>query len=116
MNDMGKVFLNSFGDGHMTCVPPAGEELVNGELFTIYFVPDGGATLDDVRAFDSHDYSVALPAVSQNNTITMNFRSGWGNLYVDAYFSGSPTPPSPVGSIPIWLLKKAADKNNRSMI
>lgn len=113
---MGKVFINVFGDGHVNCVPPAGEELVNGESFTMTFVPDGGATIDDVRAFDSHDYSVALPALDMNNSITMNFRSGWGNLYVDAYFSGSPTPPGPGGSMPIWLMKKAADKNNRSII
>lgn len=110
---MGKVFLNVSGDGSASCVPPAGEELVNGEVFTMYFVPDGGAELESVRAFDSHDYSVALPPVSQNNTITMSFRSGWGNLYVDVYFSGSPVPPSPVGSVPIWLLKKAADNNRR---
>lgn len=108
---MGKVFLNVSGDGSARCVPPAGEELVNGEQFTIYFTPDGGAELTDVRAFDSHDYAVALPAIS-DNTLTMAFRSGWGNLYVDIYFSGSPEPPSPVGSVPIWLLKKAADHNN----
>ena len=107
---MGKVFLNVSGDGSARCVPPAGEELVNGEQFTIYFTPDGGAELTDVRAFDSHDYSVAIPVAEH---IVMAFRSGWGNLYVDIYFSGSPEPPSPVGSIPIWLLKKAADKNNR---
>ena len=109
---MGKVFLNVMGNGSAVCVPPAGEEMVNNEPFTIYFTPDGSATLDDVRAFDSHDYSVALPAII-NNTLTMAFRSGWGNLYVDIYFSGSPQPPSPVGRIPIWLLKKAADNNRR---
>lgn len=111
---MGKVFLNPSGDGSAYCIPPAGEELVNGESFTIYFTPYQGATLDDVRAYDSHDYSVALPAVT-NNQLTMNFRSGWGNLYVDIYFSNSPTPPSPVGNMPIWLMKKAADNNNRSI-
>lgn len=109
---MGKIFLNVFGNGQAYSIPPAGEEMVNNEPFTIYFIPDGGATFDTVRAFDSHDYSVALPAVVDNH-ISMNFRSGWGNLYVDVYFSGSPEPPSPVGSVPIWLLKKAADANNR---
>ena len=109
---MGKVFLNVMGDGRARCVPPAGEEMVNNEPFTIYFTPESGATLDDVRAFDSHDYAVALPAIS-DNTLTMAFRSVWGNLYVDIYFSGSPQPPSPVGSIPIWLLKKAADNSRR---
>lgn len=108
---MGKVFLNPQGNGSAYCVPPSGEELVNGELFTIYFSPDPGATLDQVLAFDSHDYPVAIPAV-MNNQLTMNFRSGWGNLYVDIYYSGSPTPP-PQPTLPYWLLKKAADNNNR---
>ena len=110
---MGKVFLNPSGDGYAYCVPPAGEELVNGESFTIHFVPDAGATLDDVRAFDSRDYPVALPSIV-NNEVSMNFRSSWSNLYVDIYFSGSPTPPTPpTFNIPIWLLKKIADNNRR---
>lgn len=114
---MGKVFLNVSGDGSAYCIPPSGEELVNGEIFTIYFTPDTGSVLEDVRAFDSHDYSVALPAVS-DNMLRMNFRSTWGNLYVDIYFSNAPSPPTPTptGNIPIWLLKKAADNNNRSLI
>ena len=90
---MGKVFLNPSGNGHAYCVPPAGSDMVSGESFTIYFVPDGGATLDEVRAYDSHDYPVALPAIV-NNELTMTFRSIWGSLYVDIYFSGS-TPPEP---------------------
>lgn len=112
---MGKVFLNVMGDGSAYCIPPAGEEMVNGEPFTIYFVPDGGATLDDVRAFDSHDYSIALPAVS-NNELHMNFRTLWGNCYVDIYFSGSPGPPPEPQTVPYWLMKKAADNSNRMFI
>lgn len=107
---MGKVFLNVSGDGSAYCVPAAGTELADGERFEIYSVPFSGADLEDIRAFDSHDYSVAIPVADH---IVMQFRSGWGNLYVDIYFTGSPEPPSPVGRIPIWLLKKAADKNNR---
>lgn len=107
---MGAVYLNPMGDGSAYCIPPAGEQLVNGESFTIYFVPDAGATLDDVRAFDSHDYAVALPAITDNQ-LTMNFRSGWGSLYVDIYFSGSPEPPEPQPPIPYWLMKKAVDNN-----
>lgn len=109
---MGKVFLNVFGNGSAYSIPPSGEEMVNNEPFTVYFLPDGSATLDEVRAYDSHDYAVALPPVS-NNQISMNFRSGWGSIYFEIYFSGSPEPPSPVGSVPIWLLKRAADANNR---
>lgn len=109
---MGSVYLNPIGNGTASCIPPAGSTMVDGEQFTITFSPDGGATLDAVKAFDSHDYQVALPAII-NNTLTMNFRSGWGSLYVDIYFSGSPQPPQPQPTIPIWLLKKAADHSRR---
>lgn len=113
---MGVVYLNDHGNGYTYCVPSAGSQLVDGEHFEIHFVPDGGADLDSVRAYDSHDYAVALPAVS-NYEISMNFRSGWGNLYVDVYYSGStpPTPPSPIGNLPYWLLKKAADNNGKRL-
>ena len=101
---MAEVFLNVRGDGYATCdaIPP----MVEGESFTIRFYPDAGATLDAVRAYDSHDYAVALPPVV-NNELTTTFRSAWGNLYVDIYFSGSPTPPTPAGSF-IWLWLKIA--------
>jgi hypothetical protein len=109
---MGKVFLNVSGDGSAYCVPIAGTELSDGERFEIYSVPFSGADLEDIRAFDSHDYAVALPPVV-NNEITMNFRSGWGNLYVDIYFSGS-TPPGP--STIDWLipvLKRIKDRRRK---
>lgn len=109
---MGKVFLNVFGDGSAYCIPAAGTELANNERFEIYSVPFSGATLDDIRAFDSHDYSVAIPVADH---IVMQFRSGWGNLYVDIYFSGSPTPPSPVGSVPVWLLFKIRRKHQKQI-
>lgn len=106
---MAEVFLNTFGNGYATtdALPP----MVEGETFTIHFYPDPGEDLLSVQAFDSHDYSVALPPVV-NNEITMNFRSGWGNLYVDIYFSGS-IPPDPPTSIPIWLMMKMAENNRR---
>lgn len=106
---MAEVFLNTFGNGYATtdALPP----MVEGETFTIHFYPDPGEDLLSVQAFDSHDYSVALPPVV-NNEITMNFRSGWGNLYVDVYFSGS-TPPGPPTSIPVWLMMKMAENNRR---
>lgn len=91
---MGKIFLNNMGNGSTYCAPPFGIDLSNNEQFTIYFAPDGGATLDDVRAYDSYDFPIALPAVS-NNMISMTFRSAWGNMYLDVYYSGSPTPPPP---------------------
>ena len=107
---MGKVFLNPMGDGYAYCIPAAGTELSNNERFEIFCVPDAGATLDDVRAFDSHDYSVAIPV---GDHIVMKFRSTWGNLYVDIYFSGSPEPPQPQPPIPYWLMKKTADNNSK---
>lgn len=107
---MAEVFLNTFGNGYATtdALPP----MVEGETFTIHFYPDPGEDLLSVQAFDSHDYSVALPPVV-NNEITMNFRSGWGNLYVDVYFSGS-TPPGP--STIEWLIpiiKKIKDRRRK---
>ena len=107
---MAEVFLNTFGNGYATtdALPP----MVDGETFTINFYPDPGEDILSVQAFDSHDYSVALPPVV-NNEITMNFRSGWGNLYVDIYFSGS-TPPGP--STNEWLipiLKRIKDRRRK---
>jgi hypothetical protein len=104
---MAEVFLNPMGDGTASCDSPP--PMVEGERFTITFSPNPGATLDSVRAFDSHDYSVALPPVV-NNQITMTWRSVWGNLYVDIYFSGSPTPPPPTPNIPPWLLFKIKER------
>lgn len=109
---MGKVYLNPMGDGSAYCVPAAGTELANGERFEIFSVPYSGASLEDIRAFDSHDYAVAIPT---SEHISMPFRSAWGNLYVDIYFSNSPTPPTPPpptpSNVPVWLLKKAAENN-----
>ena len=96
---MAEVFLNIFGNGIAStdALPP----MVDGEPFTITFTPDPGEDLLYVKAFDSHDYAVALPPVV-NDEIHMNFRSGWGNLYVDIYFSGSTPPPTP--SFPFYIL------------
>ena len=100
---MADVYLNVNGNGmaHTDALPP----MIEGEPFTITLIPDPGEVLLSVRAFDSHDYSVALPA-PVDNVIYANFRAGWGNLYVDIYFSGSEPPgpgPGP-GSLPFWLL------------
>ena len=104
---MADVLLNIFGNGTATtdALPP----MVEGETFTIRFFPDPGEDLLDVRAYDSHDYSVALAPVV-NNELTMNFRSAWGNLYVDIYFTGSTPPPGP--SFPYWILLKKRRKKS----
>lgn len=98
---MAEVFLNVNGNGYATtdAIPP----MVEGETFTIHFYPDANAQLLDVRAYDSYDYSVALPPVV-NNEITMTWRAFWRNLYVDIYFSGSEPPsPEPTKKYPLYL-------------
>ena len=98
---MAEVFLNVHGNGYARtdALPP----MVQGEHFTIVFVPDPGEFLMDVRAFDSYDYSVALPPII-NNELTMKWQSRWRNLYVDIYFSGSEPPePEPEKKYPLYL-------------
>lgn len=105
---MAEVFLNDFGNGYTTtdALPP----MVEGEWFTIRFYPDGGGELLDVRAWDSHDFSIALPAVV-NNELSLQWRSVWGNLYVDSYYSGA-TPPEPEPQF-LWPLIIGMKKNNK---
>lgn len=95
---MGKIFLNPSGDGAAYCIPAAGTELANGERFEIISTPYLGASLVDIRYFDSYDHSVALPV---GTTVYGIFDSSWGNLYVDIYFSGGPVPPTPTSN---WLI------------
>lgn len=85
---MSDVFLNVRGDGTASTnvLPP----LVDGEEIIIYCTPYPGATLDDVRVWDSYDRSIAI-TVSQEIHLTYN--RVWNNLYVDIYFSGAPIPP-----------------------
>lgn len=99
---MGQIFLNPTGNGTATCDNPAPTD---GEWFTITCTPDPGETLNDVRAFDSYDNPVAIPV---QQIITMQFRGVWRNLYVDIYFSGGPTPPTP--TVPVWLLFKIRER------
>lgn len=108
---MADVYISDHGNGYTTsdAVPP----LVDGEYFTLHFYPDGGQELLDVRAYDSHDYSVALPPVVDNE-LSMAFRSAWGNLYVDVYYSGS-TPPPPEPSTPWWLIIAMKKNNERRL-
>ena len=101
---MAQVFLNIFGNGtaYTDAIPP----MVEGEEFHIYSTPDPGSQLDDVRAYDSYDYPVAL---IPSTDITMTWRAAWNNLYVEIYFTGSTPPPTP--PLPIWLLFKIRKRN-----
>lgn len=110
---MAEVFLNVHGNGMAStdALPP----MVDGEPFTITLTPDPGESVDSVRAYDSHDYAVAVPSPI-DNVIYMNFRTAWGNLYVDIYFTGS-TPPGPgPGDFPFWLLAFFKKKKHKRLI
>lgn len=109
---MADVYISDHGNGHTTsdAVPP----LVDGEYFTLHFYPDGDAELLDVRAYDSHDYSVALPPVVDNE-LSIAFRSAWGNLYVDVYYSGSTPPEPPVERHKFWLIMALKKNNERRL-
>lgn len=105
----GNVYLSVYGDGtaYTDAVPP----LVDGEEFTIYSTPYAGATLEDIRVWNSFDEAIAI-TVSEE--VTLTYRSTWRNVYVDIYFSGAPVPPEPeppkiFKKFP-WLLAKVADE------
>lgn len=106
---MAQIYINDFGNGHTTT--DANPPMVDGETFHLYFHPDGGAELLRVFATDSHDYYVAMPD-PVDNEITMTFRSSWGNLYVESYYSGS-VPPEPPARRPWWLYWALKNQNKR---
>lgn len=105
----GNVYLSVYGDGtaYTDAVPP----LVDGEEFTIYSTPYAGATLEDIRIWNSFDEAIAITVGEE---VTLAYRSAWRNVYVDIYFSGAPVPPEPeppkfFKKFP-WLLAKAAQE------
>ena len=105
---MAGVYFNVSGDGtaYTNAVPP----LVDGEEIIIYCTPYSGATLQDVRVWNSYDESIAI---SVSTEIHLTYQAAWNNLYVDVYFSGAPIPPpeppSPGRKFP-WLIAKAAQE------
>lgn len=108
---MAQIYFNVFGNG--TYWTDANPPMVDGETFTVRFIPDGGAELLTVQAFDSNDYAIALPTIV-NNELTMQFRASWGNMYMDIYFSGS-TPPEPPTSNKFWLIMAIKKNNERRL-
>lgn len=109
---MAEVFINDHGNGYTTS--DALSPMVDGETFTLHFYPDAGETLNDVRAFDSYDAPVALPPIV-NDTLTMQFRTAWGNLYVDVYYSGSTPPEPPTEKSLLWLIIAMKKNNERRL-
>lgn len=105
---MAGVYFNVSGDGtaYTNAVPP----LVDGEEIILYCTPYSGATLQDVRVWNSYDESIAI---SVSTEIHLTYQAAWNNLYVDVYFSGAPIPPpeppSPGRKFP-WLIAKAAQE------
>lgn len=105
---MGEVFLQYQGDGYATVsnyYPQDGERII------LTCVPDQGADLDHITATDSYDHSIAVRNILVQ---PITFKAIWNNLYIEVYFTGAPTPPTPVQNVPVWLLKKAVD-NMRKM-
>ena len=88
--------------------------MVDGEWFNVRFIPDGGAELLAVQAYDSHDYAIALPPIV-NNELSMQFRTSWGNMYMDIYFSGSVPPEPPTPRTPWWLIIGLKKNNQRRL-
>lgn len=109
---MAEVFLNVFGGGYATtdALPP----MTDGEWFTVHLYPDADAELLDIWATDSHDYVIALPPVVDNE-ISMQFRSSWGNIYFEIYFSGSTPPEPPTKKRKFWLIMALKKNNERRL-
>ena len=80
---------------------------VNGQAITLICRPGEDYTLDNIIAEDANGHSIAV-SVTQQQTII--YQSSWGALFINAIFSGSPTPPTP--QFPKWILFKIRDGNN----
>lgn len=109
---MAQIYFNVFGNG--TYWTDANPPMVDGEWFTVRFIPDGGAELTEVRAYDSHDFPIALPPIV-GNELSMQFRTSWGNMYMDIYFSGSTPPEPPTARMPWWLVIGLKKNNERRL-
>lgn len=96
---MGHIYLQSFGDGtaSVSDVNP-----VNNQRVYLHCTPYSGASLDRIVATDSYDHSIALLQVEEQSFI---FRDSWNNMYIEVYFSNSPTPPPPTPpQLPLQIL------------
>lgn len=109
---MAQIFFNVFGNG--TYWTDANPPMVDGEWFTVRFIPDGDAELLTVQAYDSYDYGIALPPIVDNE-LSMQFRTIWGNMYMDIYFSGSTPPEPPALRKPWWLIMGLKKNNERRL-
>jgi len=105
---MSKIFVQSFGNGVASVDDDNPEP---NQLVTLTCIPYAGENLERVIATDSHDYSIAM---SNDLVQQFRFRSAWGSMYIECYFTGSTPPPEP--PFMNWLipiLKKRIDDNMR---
>lgn len=101
---MGEIFLHSFGNGsaYVSNQFPSDDERV-----ILTSLPNAGATLDDIQAFDQNGHSIALPVRQQ---LVFHYHDSYGAMTINVYFTGGPTPP-PFSRFPLWLLFKIRDGN-----
>lgn len=87
---MSEIFVLTSGNGYAYVDNAYPFE---GDTVTLYAYPDTGETLDDVYAYESHGYSVAL-AVTQEQSFT--YHESWGDLTIYVFFSGGGEPEPPI--------------------
>ena len=86
---MAYVYLNIHGNGTAICTNE--EPTIDDPEFTIIATPSSHE--DEflrMQAWTHDDKPIATP---DGDVITMTWRPIYGNVYVDVYFTGSPTPP-----------------------
>lgn len=86
MSDIVTVNVYGNGVGFVDDYNPS-----DGQTITIDAYPYAGEDLLDIQVWESHGWSVAVSVV---NSQPLTYRSSWGDITIDIYFTGS-TPPPP---------------------
>lgn len=108
---MAQVFLNIHGNG--TARVDNEYPTVDDPVFTVYAFPlSHEDSFLRMQAWTHDDRPIATP---DGNPMTLRWRSVWGNVYVDVYFTGSepPEPPTPTPTTENWFLVVIAKAANR---
>ena len=95
--------------GSGTCYSIPSVVFNENEPFTIYAIPTAGESLDDLQVFDQHGYAIAITPATE---VYLNYNTYWGDVTVNAYFTGEtpPEPPQPTFLDQyLWLICKAAN-------